>query len=156
MNLVAEHPSTNVALWREYRQAFAEFARKARTVQSLKEAARPLRASIDDALIELERARLHHNNRRDTLAAALLPNSNLASPAPRDHADTSASSPSYFGTSKIAATAVPTTTGTAPKKSSAPPWPKRHGNSPPPDEVGRATRLAMRPSGLRPRRGARE
>ena len=84
MNVVAEHPSTNVALWREYRQAFAEFARKARTVQSLKENAGPARASIDDALIELERARLYHNNCRDTLAAALLPNSNLASPAPRD------------------------------------------------------------------------
>lgn len=76
MNVPA--PSTNVPLWREYRRAFEEFARKARIVQSLKESAGPARASIDDALLELERARLYYNNRRDALAAAMLPGSNLA------------------------------------------------------------------------------
>ena len=83
MNVPA--PSTNVPLWREYRRAFEEFARKARLVQSLKESAVPARVSIDDALLELERARLHYNNCRDALAAALRPGSNLA-PAPSgDH-----------------------------------------------------------------------
>lgn len=83
MNVPA--PSTNVRLWREYRRAFEEFARKARIVQSLKESARPARASIDDALLELERARLDYNNCRDALAAALRPNSNLAPVSSGDH-----------------------------------------------------------------------
>jgi len=83
MNVPA--PSTNVALWREYRRAFEEFARKARIVQSLKEGAGPAPASIDDALLELERARLHYNNCRDALAAALRPGSNLAPMASGHH-----------------------------------------------------------------------
>jgi DUF2934 family protein len=83
MNVPA--PSTNAALWRDYRRAFEEFARKARIVESLKDSACPARDSIDDALLELERARLHHNNCRDALAAALLPNSNLAPAAPGAH-----------------------------------------------------------------------
>jgi hypothetical protein len=85
MNVVAEQPSTNVSLWREYRQAFQEFARKAQSVQSLKEAPDPARASIDNALLELERARLRYNDCRDALASALLPDSKLASVAPRQH-----------------------------------------------------------------------
>jgi hypothetical protein len=85
MNVVAEQPSTNVSLWREYRQAFQEFARKAQSVQSLKEAPDPARASIDNALLELERARLHYNDCRDALASALLPDSKLVSGAPRQH-----------------------------------------------------------------------
>jgi Protein of unknown function (DUF2934) len=85
MKVVVKQPSTNIVLWRAYRQAFSEFACKARRVQALKETSGPARASIDDALVELERARLHHNNCRDALAAALRPNSILASPAPRDH-----------------------------------------------------------------------
>jgi hypothetical protein len=84
MNAVAEQASPNAALWREYRLAFKEFARKAQIVQLLKESAGPARVSIDDALVELERARLHYNNCRDALASALLPDSRLASPAPRD------------------------------------------------------------------------
>jgi hypothetical protein len=85
MSVVAELPSTNVSLWREYRQAFREFARKAQSVQSLKEAPEPARASIDDALLELERARLHYNDCRDALASALRPDSQLASAPPREH-----------------------------------------------------------------------
>lgn len=85
MSVVAQLPSTNVGLWREYRQAFQEFARKAQSVQSLRDALNPARASIDDALIELERARLHYNNCRDALASALLPNSKLAFASPREH-----------------------------------------------------------------------
>jgi Protein of unknown function (DUF2934) len=85
MSVVAEHPSTNVILWREYRQAFQEFARKAQSVQSLKEAPEPARASIDNALLELERARLHYNDCRDALASALLPDSKLGPAAPREH-----------------------------------------------------------------------
>jgi DUF2934 family protein len=84
MSFVAEQPSTNVSLWREYRQAFREFARKAQSVQSLREAPEPARASIDNALIELERARLHYNDCRDALAAALRPDSQLASAPPRE------------------------------------------------------------------------
>ncbi|HMJ61815.1 MAG TPA: hypothetical protein VK493_08635, partial [Bryobacteraceae bacterium] len=75
MSVVAKQPSTNVSLWREYRQAFQEFARKAQSVQSLKEALDPAGASIDNALLELERARLYHNDCRDALASALLPDS---------------------------------------------------------------------------------
>jgi hypothetical protein len=85
MSVVANQPSTNVTLWREYRQAFREFARKAQSVQSLKEGPDPAGASIDNALLELERARLHHNNCRDALAYALLPDPRLASAPPRQH-----------------------------------------------------------------------
>jgi Protein of unknown function (DUF2934) len=85
MSVVAEQPSTNVSLWREYRQAFREFARKAQSVQALREAPEPARASIDNALLELERARLHYNDCRDALAAALRPDSQIASAPPREH-----------------------------------------------------------------------
>jgi hypothetical protein len=40
---------------------------------------------MDDALLELERARLYHNQCRDALAAALRPDSQLASAPPREH-----------------------------------------------------------------------
>jgi len=123
MNVPA--PSTNVALWREYRRAFEEFARKARIVQSLKEGAGPARASIDDALLELERARLHYNNCRDALAAALRPGSNLAPMASGDHVGQSGSWRGCSGISKTGATAAPTTTGIAPRKSFGRPRPKR-------------------------------
>lgn len=63
MNVPA--PSTNVALWREYRRAFEEFARKARIVQSLKEGAGPARASIDDALLELGKWKVNQNRRSE-------------------------------------------------------------------------------------------
>ncbi len=84
MSAAAAQPSTNVSLWREYRQAFREFARNAQSVQLLKDAPEPARASIDNALIELERARLHYNECRDALAAALRPDSQLASAPPRE------------------------------------------------------------------------
>jgi hypothetical protein len=84
MNVVADQPSTNVSLWREYRQAFREFARKAQSVQLLREAPDPARTLMDDALVELERARLRYNNCRDALASALLPDSILASAPSRE------------------------------------------------------------------------
>ncbi len=85
MSFAALQPSTNVSLWREYRQAFQEFAHKAQSVQSLKDALNLASASIDNALLELERARLRYNNCRDALASSLVPNSKLALAAPREH-----------------------------------------------------------------------
>lgn len=87
MNVVADESSTNVSLWREYRQAFREFARKAQSVQLLREALDPARTSIDEALVELERARLHYNRCRDALASALLPGSILASAPSRENVE---------------------------------------------------------------------
>ena len=78
MSQVAEQPTTNVELWRKYREAFREFTRRANAVQLLKENADPARALIDDALMELEMARLRYNNCRDALACALLPDTNLS------------------------------------------------------------------------------
>ena len=85
MSLVAEQPTTNVELWRKYREAFREFTRRANAVQLVKENADPARALIDDALMELEMARLRYNNCRDALACALLPGSNLSVGMPQDH-----------------------------------------------------------------------
>jgi DUF2934 family protein len=69
--------SSNVDLWREYRIAFQEFARKVENIQSLKISATPVRQSterslLDVALLEAEKARLYYNQCRDALASSLL------------------------------------------------------------------------------------
>ncbi len=59
-------------LWRCYRVAFDEFAKRARAVQDLKAASNPCPDALDSALRELDRARVLYNTCRDTLACALL------------------------------------------------------------------------------------
>ena len=55
----------------EYRAAFAEFAQKARQARALMCAVSPDWAAIDAALLDLERARVNYNHRRDILAQSL-------------------------------------------------------------------------------------
>lgn len=72
-------------LWREYREAFQDFARAVENIASLKAHTNPAQTSIEMALLELERAHVRYDNCRDTLAAALLSgslNNSLARPAP--------------------------------------------------------------------------
>jgi hypothetical protein len=63
---------SNADLWRDYREAFREFTRKARNIQALKANRTPARAAADRALLELERSHLDYNRCRDALACALL------------------------------------------------------------------------------------
>jgi|ERR1043166_1709794 hypothetical protein len=61
---------------RAYRRAFDDFSRRARLVQSLTAGPNPDRTAIDTALLELEKARVVYNRRRDALAQQLLRASN--------------------------------------------------------------------------------
>jgi hypothetical protein len=63
---------SNADLWRDYREAFGEFARKARNIQALKANRTPARAAVDRALLELVSSHLDYNRCRDALACALL------------------------------------------------------------------------------------
>jgi Protein of unknown function (DUF2934) len=59
-------------LWRAYREAFQEFARRVEELESQKITGHMDRTSVDRALFELERARVHYRQSRDALASALL------------------------------------------------------------------------------------
>ena len=61
----------------DYRNAFAEFARRARQARALMAAPAPDWQAIDAALLELEKARVNYNHRRDILAQELLNASQL-------------------------------------------------------------------------------
>jgi Protein of unknown function (DUF2934) len=56
----------------DYRAAFAEFADKVRQARALVAAAKPDSAAIDAALLEVEKARVNYEQRRDILAQKLL------------------------------------------------------------------------------------
>jgi len=56
----------------DYRAAFAEFANKVRQARALMAATNPDWQAIDAALLELERARVNYDHRRDVLAQKLL------------------------------------------------------------------------------------
>ncbi len=73
-------------LFSDYRNAFAEFARKVREARALMSAANPDWPAIDTALLELEKARVNYNHRRDILAQQLLNPSQLPE-AIQTHAD---------------------------------------------------------------------
>lgn len=60
---------------RAYRRAFEDFSQRVRQVQSLTAHPSPDRTAIDEALLELERARVAYNVCRDALAQQLLPSS---------------------------------------------------------------------------------
>ncbi len=66
-------PVANADPWRDYRQAFADFAEKVKRVQNLTAHPSPDRAATSMALLELENARVIYNARRDALAQQLLP-----------------------------------------------------------------------------------
>jgi len=59
----------------EYRDAFDEFAQKTRQARALMSATNPDWQAIDAALLDLERARVNYNHRRDMLAQQLLSSS---------------------------------------------------------------------------------
>jgi Protein of unknown function (DUF2934) len=59
-------------LWRAYREAFQEFARRVEDLESQKTTGHTDRTSVDRALLELERARVRYRQSRDDLASALL------------------------------------------------------------------------------------
>lgn len=56
----------------DYRSAFAEFAQKVRQARALVAAANLDWQAIDAALLELEKARVNYNHRRDILTQELL------------------------------------------------------------------------------------
>jgi hypothetical protein len=56
----------------DYRIAFDEFAQKVRQAQALMEASNPDWRAIDAALLDLEKARVVYNHRRDVLAQQLM------------------------------------------------------------------------------------
>jgi hypothetical protein len=55
----------------EYRSAFAAFAQKVRQAQALVAASNPDWQAIDAALLDLEKARVNYNHRRDILTQEL-------------------------------------------------------------------------------------
>jgi Protein of unknown function (DUF2934) len=59
-------------LWRAYREAFREFARRVDELESLKTNGNVNRTSVEIALLELERARVHYRQSRNALASVLL------------------------------------------------------------------------------------
>src|SRR5579872_3177954 len=61
----------------DYRNAFSDFARQARQTRALMVAANADWQAIDAALLELEKARMIYNHRRDILAQELLSCSQL-------------------------------------------------------------------------------
>ena len=71
-------------LFSDYRSAFAEFAQKDRQVRALIADPHPDWQAIDAALLELEKARVNYDHRRDILTQELLssaPRQPLAPPA---------------------------------------------------------------------------
>jgi hypothetical protein len=72
---------------RNYRSAFSEFAQKVRQARALMNASNPDRQAIDAALLELEKARVAYNHRRDVLAQHLLNSGPAAFEPPGPAAD---------------------------------------------------------------------
>jgi hypothetical protein len=64
----------------DYRAAFAEFAEKVRQARALVAAANPDWSAIDAALLEVEKARVNYDHRRDILAQLLSSASKAALP----------------------------------------------------------------------------
>ena len=58
--------------WRDYRDAFDQFARKVRYLQNLASQEKIDHGEIELALLAVEQARLEYNARRDVLARELL------------------------------------------------------------------------------------
>jgi hypothetical protein len=63
--------ATTTGLWPEYRRAFDEFSRKARYIQKL-QSLDPEPETLSLAALELERARIAYNCRRDALVQQFL------------------------------------------------------------------------------------
>jgi hypothetical protein len=72
MSTTGEQAPNKLDLWREYRQAFQEFARTVDYVESLKTCANASLAAIEMALLDREKAYARYESCRDALAAALL------------------------------------------------------------------------------------
>ena len=72
MSTAGKQAPNKLDLWREYRQAFQEFARTVDYVESFKRCANPSQAAIEIALLDREKAYARYENCRDALAAALL------------------------------------------------------------------------------------
>jgi len=72
MSTTGEQARNKLDLWREYRQAFQEFARTVEDVESLKGNANPSPPAIEAALLEREKAYARYEKCRDALAAELL------------------------------------------------------------------------------------
>jgi len=70
-----------------YREAFAEFAKKAQQVQALTERSNADPRALEAALLELERAHVQHNLRRDEWAQQLLPGTLKPTEIERAHED---------------------------------------------------------------------
>ena len=70
-----------------YREAFAEFAKKAQHVQALTEQQNADPRALEAALLELECAHVQHNLRRDEWVQQLLPGALKPSDIDRAHQD---------------------------------------------------------------------
>jgi Protein of unknown function (DUF2934) len=75
MNGLKIQTMTKANHWRDYERAFRQYAGKAERLQSLMVRTDRNQASLDAALIELERARQAYNGARDMLARELLSSS---------------------------------------------------------------------------------
>ena len=62
-----------VGLWPEYRQAFDEFSRKVREVQSLESSHPNDPGTVLRAALEVEQARMTYSRQRDALVQQFLP-----------------------------------------------------------------------------------
>lgn len=72
MSAVRVQTTEQIAVWQEYRRAFHEFSERVRHLQSLTTDPHPDRAAIEAALVEVEKARVVYDERRDALAQHLL------------------------------------------------------------------------------------
>ena len=71
---------------RAYQQAFHGFSERVRHLQAVIEDPHPDRAAIEAALLEVEKARVIYDGRRDALALHLLPSKSKAMPTTDSHA----------------------------------------------------------------------
>jgi hypothetical protein len=65
---------------RAYQQAFHNFSERVRHLQAVIEDPHPDRAAIEAALLEVEKARVTYDDRRDALARHLLPSKSAIMP----------------------------------------------------------------------------
>ncbi len=69
---------TRVEAWRAYQRAFHQFSERVRRLQMLTTDPHPNRAAIEEALVDVEKARVIYDACRDALAHELLPPSRSA------------------------------------------------------------------------------
>ena len=82
MSAVVAERIVQRSAWEAYRQAFHDYADRVGELQWLLEHPNPERARIENALLEVEKARVIYNNSRDAVAQDLLPPGRRPKPVP--------------------------------------------------------------------------